>query len=93
MEALSKSELNRLAKLSGLELTEEEELRFIKDLQAILEYVEKINAVTTFQALGTSKNINVFREDRVRPSEAADILTNATVVENNCFTVPKILKH
>lgn len=93
MEMLSKAELKRLGKLSGLDLSEEEELVFLKDLQAILEYVDKINKVPAFEAVGSHKNINVFREDKVRPSEAFDIINNAPVKKDHCFVVPKVLKH
>ncbi|MEN9582644.1 MAG: hypothetical protein RL641_598 [Candidatus Parcubacteria bacterium] len=61
-------DIEKLAKLSRLELTEEEKVNFAKDLESILHYVDQIREVviddTASQAGSTVGDIyNVLRED------------------------------
>ena len=71
---LSLEEVEKIATLARLELTEEEKSAFQKQLSSILAYVEKLQAVETSDveplshvaALG-----NVLREDEAHPSDEA----------------------
>jgi aspartyl-tRNA(Asn)/glutamyl-tRNA(Gln) amidotransferase subunit C len=93
MEILTSIELAKIAKLSGLALTPEEETRFLCELRQILDYTKHLNALSVTETLQSNKPINVFREDKIRPSEANTILQNAQAVsEDEYFVVPKVLK-
>lgn len=91
---LTSDELQKLAKLSGLSLSQEEETLFLKDLQKILDYTQDIASLALTDVLQSSnKAINVFREDKVKPCEANAILSKAlSISEDSYFIVPKVLK-
>lgn len=67
---LTKEEVEAIAKLANLNLTEEEKQKFPTQLTSILQYVDKINEVDTenisFQSQVDLKN--VFRSDIAKPS-------------------------
>lgn len=69
---LSKDDILKLAKLSRLNLTNDEVERFQEELSSILDYVEQLDAVDvaglnpTYQVTGlTSQDENATREDEV----------------------------
>ncbi len=69
---LSKEDILKLAKLSRLDLTDEEVERFRAELSSILDYVEQLDSVDvsglkpTYQVTGlTSQDENATREDMV----------------------------
>ncbi|MBI2050597.1 MAG: Asp-tRNA(Asn)/Glu-tRNA(Gln) amidotransferase subunit GatC [Parcubacteria group bacterium] len=67
-EKISKKEVEHIARLARLELTEQEVARYAKELSAILGYISQLeevdaeNAAITSQVTGLS---NVLREDLV----------------------------
>jgi aspartyl-tRNA(Asn)/glutamyl-tRNA(Gln) amidotransferase subunit C len=79
---IDKQEVEYLAKLARIGLTEEEIGKYQKDLADILGYVEKLNEVDTDgvepMAAGTGSR-NVTREDKVETVEGtpAELLENA----------------
>ena len=86
----------KVAKLSRLELTEEEIEEFSSQLSEIVGYVEKMNELDTegveplAHCLAVS---NVFRQDEVRESIGVDkALANAPERDGEYFKVPKILE-
>jgi aspartyl-tRNA(Asn)/glutamyl-tRNA(Gln) amidotransferase subunit C len=68
MSAISDEEVLSLAKLSGLELSQQEIVEYREYLETVLEYVDKLQALDlsdyepTYQVTGLT---NVFREDVV----------------------------
>lgn len=84
-----------MAELARLHLTEDELEQYTGQLDAILGYMEKLNALDTNQVLPTAHVIemdNVVREDRVTPSLSVDeALANAPVRARGFFQVPRIL--
>jgi len=63
---INSQEIERLAKLSKIELSQEEKQKFPGELSAILEYVELLNEVNTDEVEETSQVTgltNVTRED------------------------------
>ena|SRR3989304_2620349 len=66
---LSKEEVQHIAKLARLGLTEQEIEKFQKDLSAILNYIEKLKEVDVAGVLPASHAVkieNVQRKDEVR---------------------------
>jgi aspartyl-tRNA(Asn)/glutamyl-tRNA(Gln) amidotransferase subunit C len=93
---LSKEEVEHVAKLSRLAVSEEEKESFSRQLSEILTYIGKLNELDTSKVEPTSHVLdlsNVFRDDVVRESlSAADALANAPDRENDHFRVPKIIE-
>lgn len=89
-------DVEHVARLARLGLTEEEKKRFTEQLSRILEYAEIINKLDTKNVAPTSHAIpmkNVFRSDRVSEFEdRKSIIANAPKKENNMFSVPRIME-
>lgn len=64
--ALSKKEIDHIAKLARLGLSEKEKEKLAKDLSGILDYMNKLNEVDTKRVEPTAQVtglVNVFRKD------------------------------
>ncbi|MFQ5803885.1 MAG: Asp-tRNA(Asn)/Glu-tRNA(Gln) amidotransferase subunit GatC [Candidatus Methylomirabilales bacterium] len=89
-------EVEHVARLARLALSEEERERMRAQLDAILTYIDKLNHLDTSQVEPTSHVIpmtNVFREDKVRPSLSQEqALANAPDRQEALFRVPRILE-
>ena len=87
-------EIEQIAELARLSLKPEEKAKLKKDLESILAYVEQLKSVPTDPVEPTSHVLNlenVFREDRVHPSNVRDeVLKHAPQREGNFFKVPKV---
>ena len=90
------AEVERVARLARLDLSEPEMERMRFQLDAILTYIDKLRQLNTGGVEPTSHAIpmvNVMREDEVRPSLPADeMLANAPEREADFFRVPKIIE-
>lgn len=93
--AISKKDVEHVALLARLGLTEEEKKKFARQLSQILEHAGKISELDTKDVPPTSHVLpvkNVFRSDKSRsclPQEKA--LSNAPKKEKGAFVVPKII--
>jgi aspartyl-tRNA(Asn)/glutamyl-tRNA(Gln) amidotransferase subunit C len=93
---LSHDEVERIAELAKLRLTDEERERFGEQLSAVLEYAEILQRLDT-EAIPPTATVlplqNVMVADEVRPSSSReDVLANAPAAENGCFKVQAILE-
>ena len=91
---ITKKEVEHVAKLARLALTEEEKEIYSKQLSKILDYFNKLNEVNT-ENLEPMEHVisikNVMREDETAPLfNREDILNNAPLEEDKFFKVPKI---
>ena len=93
---LNRKDVEHVALLSRLDLSETELDKFTGLLDAILEYIDVLNQVDT-SAVEPMAHVleirNVMRSDEVQPSlprEAA--LQNAPDAEDGFFKVPKIVE-
>ena len=88
--------LDKIAHLSRLEFDEKDAAQMMKDMTAIITWVEQLNAVDTtgVEPLTTmSHEINALREDEVEahlPHENAFL--NAPKKDADYFRVPKVLE-
>jgi aspartyl-tRNA(Asn)/glutamyl-tRNA(Gln) amidotransferase subunit C len=93
---ISKQDVEKVAKLARLYVTESEKDAFAKQLSQILTHVEKLNQYDTAGVEQTSTvlgQVNVFREDVVQPSLSIDqALANAPERDGDGFSVPKIIE-
>ncbi len=94
-----------VADLANLELTDQERQRMARDLNSILDYIDRLNeldtasvppmaqAVTEEGKPGSGKFAYARREDALRPSLAHDAaLKNAPDSDGNFFKVPKVIE-
>jgi aspartyl-tRNA(Asn)/glutamyl-tRNA(Gln) amidotransferase subunit C len=93
---ISRAEVEHIADLARLELTEGEIEQLQSDMSQILEYVEQLNELDTTDVLPTSHVVvkgDVLSEDRVRPSfPREEILTNAPRAQEGFFRVHAIFE-
>lgn len=91
-----KMDIEKVARLARLELSEEEKSIFGKQLDQVLEYMEQLEGVDTEGVEPTSHAIplsNVFREDEQRDSfPREDVLGVAPEEEEGYFRVPRIIE-
>lgn len=93
--ALTIKEVEHVAQLARLNLTEEEKVKFAQQLSTVLDYADTLNAIST-EGVEPLIHIlpirNVFREDQRKPSmEREEILANAPLAEGFQYKVPKIM--
>ena len=88
-------EIDRLALLARLDLSEEEKKLFSKQLGSVIDYIDKLNELDTADVEPTAHVLpvkNVFREDETRPSLDRDkALQNAPDARDGFYKVPKII--
>lgn len=88
-------DVDHVAELARLDLTDEEREKFGEQLNAILKYAEKLNELDTDNVKPTTHVLhlsNVMREDEVRPSLPLEkVLLNAPDEEDGQIKVPAIL--
>jgi aspartyl-tRNA(Asn)/glutamyl-tRNA(Gln) amidotransferase subunit C len=91
-----KMDIEKVARLARLELSEQEKTTLGSQLDQILTYVELLNGVDTSGVEPTSHAIplqNVFREDETRPSlPREEVLGVAPEQEDGHFKVPRIIE-
>ena len=97
MAKLSLEEVTHIAKLSKLELSDEEKERYREQLSSVLTYVEQLQEVPTDDIEPTSNVTglsNVFRDDQVLQSgiEYSEIAKNAPEFKNGNFVVPGVFE-
>lgn len=93
--AISIEDVEHVAKLARLKLSDEEKETFRRQLSDVLEHARVISEVDTVGIEPTSHTlplVNVFREDEARPSLPVDeVVKNAPWAEGGAFRVPKII--
>ena len=92
---VEKEDVLHIAELASLKLKEEEIEEYRKNLQDILNFANIVNGVNTeniSETIGSTSNVNVFREDEVKAFEdEAELLQNAPEKQNNMFSIPKVI--
>ena len=87
-------DVEHVAKLARLELTDEEKEKFTHQLDDVLEHVEKMNEVDTTGVEPMNHPIdfvNVTRKDeKIYENTREELMANAPDVEGDFFKVPKI---
>lgn len=92
--SLQLEDIEKLASLSRLSLTEEEKQQYLKDFSSILGYVSEISAVDTSSIEETQSLTNVMRDDVVTHESAqftAKLLAEAPQKEGEYFKVTQVL--
>jgi aspartyl-tRNA(Asn)/glutamyl-tRNA(Gln) amidotransferase subunit C len=103
---VTEKDVSYVAELAHLELTSEERARMLKDLNAILDYIDRLNQLDTSnvepmaQVLSRESSANdgnafvyALRPDELRPClPHEEALRNAPVTDGTFFKVPKLIE-
>jgi aspartyl-tRNA(Asn)/glutamyl-tRNA(Gln) amidotransferase subunit C len=103
---VSVEDVRRVAELASLELGEAEQLRMVKDLNAILGHIAELGEVDTSSvepmaagipalpdAVGAPDSKDGLREDVRRPSlDRAVVMAQAPETDGVFFKVPKVIE-
>lgn len=95
---ITKKDVEHVARLARLALSEDEKERYTAQLESILGYIENLNKFDTSKVAPTTHVLplfNIWREDVAEPTRlgsAADILKNAPDAEGPFFKVKKIIE-
>jgi aspartyl-tRNA(Asn)/glutamyl-tRNA(Gln) amidotransferase subunit C len=94
--SLSKQEVEHIAKLARLELSEEQKELYREQLSAILDYISKLNELDTKDVLPTAGGglaQMTLRVDVSHPGLATDeLLSNAPQTEDKQFKIPPVFE-
>lgn len=93
---LSLAQVEHVARLAQLTLSDQEKELFREQLSSILEYAQRLQQLDTSAIPPTATVLpleNVMRDDQARPSlPLADVLANAPDTEDGHFRVPVVLE-
>lgn len=96
-ERLTRADVDRIATLARLELTDTEKDLFVQQLSHVLEYAEQIQRIDTTGVLPTSQVLSDMPADR--PDEPIPSLANSDALANapdasprtGLFRVPRVI--
>ena len=93
---ITREQVEHVAVLARLALDDDELNALTGQMDAILDYVEKLNELDTEGIVPTAHAVpmeNAFRSDEVRASLAnQEALANAPASDKGCFRVPKVIE-
>ncbi len=94
--SLTRTEVQHIAELAKLQLTEAEEALYQEQLSDILDYIQRLNTLDT-EAIPPTATVlplrSVMRDDVARPSlPVEDVLANAPARSGDAFEVRVILE-
>ncbi len=94
--ALTQKEVEHIAKLARLELTDEQKTLYRGQLSAILDYMAKLRELDTKDVpptAGGGLTQMILREDESHPSLSTDVLLkNAPKSEDDQFKIPPVFE-
>lgn len=93
--SITKKDVIHVAGLARLGLNDDETEKYEKELNDVLNFMEKLNELDTEGIQPTNHVLdihNVFRADVVEASlDVEDVLANAPDRDDDCFKVPSII--
>lgn len=96
---ITERDVDYVADLANLELTEAERQRMIRDLNSILGYIDRLNELDTStvppmtQTAAVNRSGNAMRADELRPCLPHEVaLENAPDHDESFFRVPKVIE-
>ena len=93
---IKREEIEHIATLSMLNLSEEEITGYTKDMEQIVEFANQINEIDTEkieESAFVMNTVNVFRKDEVRESFDRDLLlSNAPSSSGEAYSIPNVME-
>jgi aspartyl-tRNA(Asn)/glutamyl-tRNA(Gln) amidotransferase subunit C len=91
MTKISREEVLKLAAISQLEVKDSEIEAVAQQLEDVLSYAIRVTEIAADVQDVSIKNVNVFREDLIKPTDPELVRAQAPVREQDFFVVPAIL--
>lgn len=91
-QSITKEEIEKIARLSHIELQETEINAMIEHVGAVLNYAARVQEIAKDVNIPSLKNSNVEREDLIIPTDPQTILAQAPEREGDFFVVPVIIE-
>jgi aspartyl-tRNA(Asn)/glutamyl-tRNA(Gln) amidotransferase subunit C len=100
---VSEQDVSYVADLANLELTDDERTRMVRDLNSILEHIDRLNQLDTSDVEPMAQvfsapaeqggEVTSMREDELRPSiPHEEAVRNAPQTDGTYFRVPKVIE-
>lgn len=91
-QLITKEEVEKIARLSHIELSETETINAMKHLDAVLSYAARVQEIAKDVDMPSLKNSNIERDDIAIPCDSQIILAQAPEREEDFFVVPVIIE-
>ena len=91
-QVITKEEVEKIAQLSHIELSETELTNAMKHLDAVLSYAARVQEIAKDVDVASLKNCNIERDDVVISTDPQTILAQAPEREGDFFVVPVIIE-
>lgn len=91
MATINRDELLKIAKLSGIHMSDADADLFTGQVQKVLGFIDQLQAVNITQTSASVRNVNLMRDDVAIPTTATSPLDIAPQRQDRYFVVPKIL--
>jgi len=92
MSIVTKEDILKVAKMSHIQVHEDEIESLRQKLETVLTYASRVQEVAAAHDYA-HKNVNILREDVVRKSDSDAIIACAPEAEAHLFVVPAILEN
>ena len=96
MNQIDRAQVERMARLAKMDLSEEETMMLRKDMAEIIAFADQLNALDLGDTPTTTHAVpvkNVYREDICKPSyDRSEILENAPEQDGECYIVPQVVE-
>lgn len=92
MAFITREEILRVARMSHIELTEQEIVKMQSHVEAVLSYAARVQDIAKDVSVSNLKNSNVERDDAIVPSHPEIIRAQAPAREGDYFVVPVIIE-
>jgi aspartyl/glutamyl-tRNA(Asn/Gln) amidotransferase C subunit len=92
MAQITQKEVEKIAQLSHIELTEQETINVMNHLEAVLSYAARVQDIAQDVNVPSLKNSNIERDDIVVTTDPEPIRAQAPEREGDFFVVPVIIE-
>ena len=90
---ITREEVEKIARLSNIELSQAEIINAQNRLEAVLNYAARVQDIAKDVDVAILKNSNIEREDSIQPCNSQTILAQAPEREGDFFVVPVIIEN
>lgn len=91
MAEFNKEELLKIAKLSGIQMSDADGDLFTDQIRKVLGFIDQLQTATITNTAESVRNVNILRTDIAIPTDATSPLELAPQRQEQYFVVPKIL--
>ena len=92
MSLITQEEVEKVARLSHITLSQQELVEVMVHLDAVLSYAARVQDIAKDVDVPNVKNINIERQDTVKNTDPEKILAQAPEREGDYFVVPVIIE-